>query len=38
LDDAPRAYRVFRDKEDRCIKVVLDPWKDGTSVRNQFSE
>src|SRR5207249_9399819 len=23
LDDAPRGYRVFRDKEDRCIKVVL---------------
>jgi len=25
LDDAPRAYKMFRDKEDRCIKVVLKP-------------
>jgi threonine dehydrogenase-like Zn-dependent dehydrogenase len=25
LDDAPRAYRVFRDKKDDCIKVVMKP-------------
>jgi threonine dehydrogenase-like Zn-dependent dehydrogenase len=25
LDDAPNAYRVFRDKEDGCIKVFLRP-------------
>ena len=25
LDEAPRMYEVFRDKEDGCIKVVLDP-------------
>jgi threonine dehydrogenase-like Zn-dependent dehydrogenase len=25
LDDAPWAYRTFRDKDDACIKVVLDP-------------
>jgi threonine dehydrogenase-like Zn-dependent dehydrogenase len=25
LDDAPEAYRMFRDKEDECIKVVLKP-------------
>lgn len=25
LDDAPEAYRSFRDKEDRCIKVVMRP-------------
>ncbi len=25
LDEAPHAYRVFRDKQDECIKVVLDP-------------
>jgi threonine dehydrogenase-like Zn-dependent dehydrogenase len=25
LDEAPRAYKIFRDKEDRCIKVVLKP-------------
>lgn len=28
LADAPRAYRMFRDKQDRCIKVVLNPWAD----------
>lgn len=25
LDDAPAAYRMFRDKQDECIKVVLRP-------------
>jgi threonine dehydrogenase-like Zn-dependent dehydrogenase len=25
LDDAPRAYQMFRDKRDECIKVVLKP-------------
>ncbi|MDX6272179.1 MAG: hypothetical protein QOD28_3402 [Acidobacteriota bacterium] len=25
LDDAPAAYKTFRDKEDGCIKVVLKP-------------
>jgi threonine dehydrogenase-like Zn-dependent dehydrogenase len=25
LEQAPRAYRVFRDKQDHCIKVVLNP-------------
>jgi threonine dehydrogenase-like Zn-dependent dehydrogenase len=25
LDDAPGAYKTFRDKEDGCIKVVLKP-------------
>jgi threonine dehydrogenase-like Zn-dependent dehydrogenase len=25
LDDAPRAYRMFRDKADACVKVVLKP-------------
>jgi threonine dehydrogenase-like Zn-dependent dehydrogenase len=26
IDEAPEMYRRFRDKEDGCIKVVLDPW------------
>jgi threonine dehydrogenase-like Zn-dependent dehydrogenase len=26
IDDAPRMYKVFRDKQDDCTKVVLDPW------------
>jgi threonine dehydrogenase-like Zn-dependent dehydrogenase len=25
LEDAPRAYKMFRDKQDHCIKVVLKP-------------
>jgi threonine dehydrogenase-like Zn-dependent dehydrogenase len=25
LEDAPRGYKIFRDKEDKCIKVVLKP-------------
>ncbi len=25
LEDAPRGYKIFRDKEDDCIKVVLKP-------------
>jgi threonine dehydrogenase-like Zn-dependent dehydrogenase len=26
LDDGPKMYKTFRDKEDGCIKVVLKPW------------
>jgi threonine dehydrogenase-like Zn-dependent dehydrogenase len=29
IDRAPEMYRIFRDKEDNCTKVVLDPWADG---------
>jgi threonine dehydrogenase-like Zn-dependent dehydrogenase len=25
LEEAPRAYKLFRDKQDECIKVVLKP-------------
>lgn len=27
IDKAPEAYRMFCDKQDQCIKVVLDPWQ-----------
>ena len=27
IEKAPDAYRMFRDKRDRCVKVVLDPWQ-----------
>ncbi|MGZ5050097.1 MAG: zinc-dependent alcohol dehydrogenase [Methylobacter sp.] len=27
LDDAPNGYHMFREKQDRCIKVVLKPWQ-----------
>jgi threonine dehydrogenase-like Zn-dependent dehydrogenase len=26
MDEAPNGYRMFREKEDKCIKIVLDPW------------
>jgi threonine dehydrogenase-like Zn-dependent dehydrogenase len=26
---APQMYKIFRDKEGDCTKVVLDPWADG---------
>jgi len=26
LEHAPEMYRTFRDKQDHCTKVVLDPW------------
>ena len=25
LDNAARGYKIFREKEDKCIKVVLKP-------------
>jgi threonine dehydrogenase-like Zn-dependent dehydrogenase len=26
LSEAPHGYQIFRDKQEECIKVVLDPW------------
>lgn len=26
LDEGARLYKTFRDKQDHCVKVVLDPW------------
>ncbi|HEX6466206.1 MAG TPA: zinc-dependent alcohol dehydrogenase [Terriglobales bacterium] len=26
LDEAPKAYKIFRDKKQHCTKVVLNPW------------
>jgi threonine dehydrogenase-like Zn-dependent dehydrogenase len=31
LEAAPDAYKMFRDKHDDCVKVVLKPWGDGAS-------
>jgi len=25
LEQAPEAYKMFRDKQDQCVKVVLKP-------------
>lgn len=33
LGAAPQAYRTFRDKQDECIKVVLDPWAETGTAR-----
>jgi threonine dehydrogenase-like Zn-dependent dehydrogenase len=32
LDQAPAAYKMFRDKQDDCIKVVLKPHSNGNGV------
>jgi threonine dehydrogenase-like Zn-dependent dehydrogenase len=32
IDRAPEMYKKFRDKEDNCTKVVLDPWADGAAA------
>jgi threonine dehydrogenase-like Zn-dependent dehydrogenase len=32
LDEAPDAYKTFRDKQEQCIKVVLDPWKESAAA------
>jgi threonine dehydrogenase-like Zn-dependent dehydrogenase len=29
LEDAPEGYKIFRDKQYECVKVVLDPWANG---------
>ena len=29
---APEMYKVFRDKQDDCTKVVLDPWTNGAAA------
>ncbi len=29
IDQAPEMYKMFRNKEDECTKVVLDPWANG---------
>ncbi|MFB3815705.1 MAG: zinc-dependent alcohol dehydrogenase [Terriglobales bacterium] len=32
IDDAPKMYKVFRDKQDECEKVVLDPWAEAKAA------
>jgi threonine dehydrogenase-like Zn-dependent dehydrogenase len=29
IDRAPEMYQIFRDKQEECTKVVLDPWANG---------
>jgi threonine dehydrogenase-like Zn-dependent dehydrogenase len=32
IDKAPEMYKIFRDKQDHCNKVVLDPWANGVAA------
>ncbi|HEX5235816.1 MAG TPA: zinc-dependent alcohol dehydrogenase [Silvibacterium sp.] len=32
INEAPEAYRMFRDKQDHCTKVVLDPWAEAKAA------
>ena len=32
IDRAPEMYKTFRDKQDHCTKVVLDPWAERTAA------
>ncbi len=32
ISEAPGAYKMFRDKQDGCTKVVLDPWANGAAA------
>jgi threonine dehydrogenase-like Zn-dependent dehydrogenase len=29
IHQAPQMYKTFRDKQDNCTKIVMDPWADG---------
>jgi threonine dehydrogenase-like Zn-dependent dehydrogenase len=32
IDEAPRGYKIFRDKQENCTKVVLDPWAEAAAA------
>jgi threonine dehydrogenase-like Zn-dependent dehydrogenase len=32
IDQAPQMYKVFRDKQQHCTKVVIDPWAHGAAA------
>jgi threonine dehydrogenase-like Zn-dependent dehydrogenase len=38
LEQAPEGYRIFQEKEDRCIKVVLKPWLEPPTLDAKASE
>ncbi len=29
LEDGPSAYRIFNDKTDGAVKIILKPWESG---------
>ncbi len=32
LEEAPEMYKTFRDKQDECTKVVIDPWAESKAA------
>jgi threonine dehydrogenase-like Zn-dependent dehydrogenase len=32
LHEAPRMYKTFLEKQDHCVKVVLDPWQEAKAA------
>jgi len=32
LEEAPHGYKIFRDKQENCTKVVLDPWAEAKAA------
>jgi threonine dehydrogenase-like Zn-dependent dehydrogenase len=32
IDEAPNGYRMFREKEDKCTKIVLKPWEQAAAA------
>jgi threonine dehydrogenase-like Zn-dependent dehydrogenase len=37
LAHAPEGYRMFRDKADSCVKVVLKPWVEPPTLAEHSS-
>jgi threonine dehydrogenase-like Zn-dependent dehydrogenase len=35
LDEVPLAYETFRQKQDQCVKVVVDPWQTNGQTNGQ---
>jgi len=38
LDDGPKAYKMFNDKTDGCVKVVLKPWDEEVVEQDTAAE
>jgi threonine dehydrogenase-like Zn-dependent dehydrogenase len=32
IDSAPEGYRMFREKQNNCIKIVLNPWENAAAA------
>lgn len=38
LDEGPHAYRIFNDKTEDCLKIVLNPWRRATAAQESPAE